>query len=333
MATPLLRALKERNPGGTVTVIGKYVTCGVLEGLPSVDRAVVYGPGRYSRLQRFSTARALRRERFDAVMLLPNSLSSTVTGIASGSVRQIGYATPTRRFLLSDPVARPAGADGESLSTIESYLHLGTVLSASSEDRRMELMVREEDDEVTDRFFRSISLHPHDRPVVINIGGAFGAAKRWPVDQAADLARRLADEQGYPVVVHCGPGDRADAEAVVRQARSSGVYSMAGYDPLPLGLSRGVLSRAAVVLSTDSGPRHMAVALGVPTVTLFGPTDPLTNRTHADHETSLWEPLACAPCWKRDCPLGHHQCMKSLTVDRVLQTVTRVLECSGRRTA
>lgn len=333
MATPLLRALKERDPGGTVTVAGKYAPCAVLEGLASVDRAVVYHRGRYSRLQRVSTAWALRREQFDAVLLLPNSLSSTVTGLASRARRQIGYASPLRRYLLSDSVDRPSGADGESPSMIESYLHLGTVLGAAADSCRMELVVREEDDRLTDRLFQSLGLRPFDRPVVINIGGAFGAAKRWPVDRAADLARRVAEERGYPVVIHCGPGDREDARAVVRQARSAGVRSMADFDPLPLGLSRGVLSRAAVVLSTDSGPRHMAVALGVPTVTLFGPTDPLTNRTHADHEIAMWEPLACAPCWKRDCPLGHHQCMKSLTANRVLRAITKVLDQADRRSA
>lgn len=333
MATPLLRALKQLDPGGTVTVVGKYVTCGVLEGLSSVDRAVVYYPGRYHRLQRVSTVWALRRERFDAVLLLPNSLASLAAGLASRARRQIGYGSLLRRRLLSDPLDRPSGDDGRSPSTIESYLHLGTALGAAAEDRRMELVVRAEDAELTDRFFQSIGLRPHDRPVVINIGGAFGAAKRWPVEYAAKLARRLAEERGYPVVIHCGPGDREDAGAVVRQARSAGVRSMADFDPLPLGLSRGVLSRAAVVLSTDSGPRHMAVALRVPTVSLFGPTGPLANRTHAEHESAIWEPLACAPCWKRDCPLGHHQCMKSLTVNRVLHAITNILDESGRRSA
>lgn len=333
MATPLLRALKERYPSGVVTVVGKYPACGVLEGVSSVDRAVVYAAGRHPRLQRVKTTWGLRREGFDAVVLLPNSLSSTATGLASGARRQIGYVAPLRRRLLSDPVERPVASEGESPSTIESYLHLGTFLDACPADRRMELVVRDEDAELTDRYFQSVGMRPHERPVVIKIGGAFGAAKRWPVDQAAALARRLADERGYRVVVHCGPGDRDDAEAVVREAASSGVCSMAGFDSLPLGLSRGVLSRAAVVLSTDSGPRHMAVALGVPTLTLFGPTDPLTNRTHADHEVAMWEPLACAPCWKRDCPLGHHQCMKSLTVGRVFRAITRILDQSDRRIA
>jgi heptosyltransferase-2 len=165
---------------------------------------------------------------------------------------------------------------------------------------------------------------------VFNTGGAFGAAKDWPGEKFAELARRLAVERGFRVLVNCGPKERDAARAIVAAAADSRVTSLADEAELPIGLTKAVIRRASLLVTTDSGPRFFGVAFGVPTVTLFGPTSTEFTKTFSRHETSVSLELDCQPCMKRECPLGHHACMKDLAVERVLGAIGGAIERHSR---
>jgi heptosyltransferase-2 len=123
-------------------------------------------------------------------------------------------------------------------------------------------------------------------------------------------------EDGLAVLAICGPAERDRAQDIAAQADHPSVVSLAGED-VSIGLSKACVRRSRLMVTTDSGPRFFAIAFQVPVVTLFGPTDPAWTRTRDPLETCLSHPVACAPCGQRTCLLGHHNCMRQLSVERV----------------
>jgi heptosyltransferase-2 len=168
--------------------------------------------------------------------------------------------------------------------------------------------------------------------VLLNIGGAYGNAKHWPREHSIELSRRLASEFGLTVLVLCGPTERADAASLAATASHPRVLSLAEED-VRFGPTKAIIQRARLLVSTDSGPRHIAAAVGTPTITLFGPIDPRWSENYQPGAVHLHLPLECSPCGRRVCPLGHHRCMRDLTPDLVLQAVERALHREPVRSA
>jgi heptosyltransferase-2 len=108
------------------------------------------------------------------------------------------------------------------------------------------------------------------------------------------------------------------------------VLSVASED-VSFGPTKAVIRRAALLVTTDSGPRHIAAAVGTPTITLFGPIDPRWSENYQPDAVNLRLPLECSPCGKRACPLGHHRCMRDLTPDMVMRAVKQVLNRQTQR--
>jgi heptosyltransferase-2 len=164
--------------------------------------------------------------------------------------------------------------------------------------------------------------------MLLNAGGAYGQAKHWPAEYCVSLALRVADEFGLTTLILCGPQEREAAAAIERSANHPQVRSLAQED-VSFGTTKAIIRRSRLLVTTDSGPRHIASALNTPTVVLFGPIDPRWSRNYQRDSIELSVPLDCAPCGRRVCPLGHYRCMRDLTVDQVLRAVGHVLEGSG----
>ncbi len=136
---------------------------------------------------------------------------------------------------------------------------------------------------------------------------------------------KIVEKLGLVVLVNCGPAERQIARDIVQQAKRSEVVSLADLD-VPLGLSKAIIRRARLLVTTDSGPRYFGVAFGRPVVSLFGPTGIAATRTHYDQERCLSLNLECSPCMERTCPLSHHRCMRDLSVEQVFASVQELLQ-------
>jgi heptosyltransferase-2 len=145
------------------------------------------------------------------------------------------------------------------------------------------------------------------------------------VEYFGSLARRLTKQCDHDVLVMCGPNERGIANDIVKYSDSPRVFSMAD-QPLDLGTAKACIRRGRLMVSTDSGPRHVAAALGKPVITLYGPTPPLWSENPTQRAINLSLDLDCIACKKRVCPLGHHRCMRELTVDMVFDAVAKMLE-------
>jgi heptosyltransferase-2 len=212
------------------------------------------------------------------------------------------------------------------LPTIDGYLRIATAAGCATVNRRLELATTAADEQLADRIWNDLGLPSGDRVVLLNSGGAYGAAKHWPPEHFAQLARRIVARGKYWVLVNCGPAEREIAREIVARAADPHVVSLAHLDELPIGLTKACVRRSRLVVSTDSGPRFMAIAFGKPVVTLFGPTDPAATATHYPLETCISLKLDCQPCTQRTCPLHHHRCMRELPVERVYAAVVDMLK-------
>lgn len=330
MATPAIRAIRtELRDVSELCIIGRPAPVMVLEGLPWVDSSLTYrprskGPGMLSRRGLVSE---LRSRSFDAMLLLPNSLSSGLIAYLSGIRRRIGFAKDGRSFLLTDRVSFQEGdINYRRTPCIDAYLRLAKELGCRSQDRTMELFCTENDRDMANQLWRDVGFSDETPTVLFNTAAATASAKQWPTDQAIRTAKTLAHDYGVQVLIHCGPADRDRANVVEFSCDHPLVKSMGKFKDLPLGLSKGVIEKSALVLSTDSGPRHMAVAMNKKVISLFGPTDPALTQTFNVPETVMRHEMSCQPCGKYECPLVHTNCMHGLQHSRVVAEIVSELQ-------
>jgi heptosyltransferase-2 len=297
----------------------------VLAGTNLVDRVLFHHPrNRNAREERgWRFVQKLRRERFDLAVLFPNSFHSALLARLSGASRRVGFDRDGRGWLLTDrippqPVKTPHPA-------IDAYLRIAAYLGCSRLERRMELASLPEDERRLAEFWQRHPAELRSEGVVtLSPGGAFGSAKHWPTESFAVLARRIAGEFGHAVLVVCGPAERDESRAIARIANHWKVVSLADA-PLSIGLTKAAVKLSKLLVTTDSGPRHFAPPFDVPVVTLFGPTHIAWSETYYSKALHLQHPVDCGPCQQRTCPLGHHRCMKELSVETVFSAVARML--------
>ncbi len=258
--------------------------------------------------------------RNDVAVLLPNSFRVALLAWMAGIPRRAGYARYGRGLLLSDALEPPRDPSGKFLPTpiVEYYLAIARVLGCKGGSVQLELATTADDESAADRAWSELGLAAEDRVVCLNTGGAFGPAKNWPAASFAELACRLTKETGAAVLILCGPAERSAAAEIALLADHPRVVSVAD-QPLSLGLSKACVRRAALLITTDSGPRHFAAAFQTPVITLFGPTHIAWTRTYHPHAVHLFHRVPCGPCQRPVCPEGHHRCMRELTPEQVMQ--------------
>jgi heptosyltransferase-2 len=341
MATPTFRALRAGFPGANIAGVIKPQVAPTLDGNPWFDNWIYFDRRSSQRLERTAAVvRRLRRERFQLAVLLPNTFRSAWLAFLAQIPERIGYDRAPRGMLLTTrlPEARDSSKRRIPTPIVESYLTLARRLGCPVDSVRLELATTADDDAAAENAFLMLGLRGEQRVVCLNTGGAFGPAKSWPTSHFAELARRLVDQAGVSILVLCGPGERESAREIVRATDDPRVVSLAD-QPLSIGLSKACVRRSALMITTDSGPRHFAAAFGVPVITLFGPTHIAWTRTHHPQAWHIIHKVPCGPCQRPVCPEGHHRCMRDLTPESVFRVAVRSLASTektvgaGRNTA
>ena len=325
MATPAIRAVRQQFPHAKLVAVGKPYVMETLAGAPWIDECIAFdkhGP-RESRLP--AVAAKLRTLRMEAAVLFPNTLRSAVAARMGGCSTVVGFARYGRDALLSHRLYPRRGRTGEPSPTpmVDDYNRLAMRLGTPNPGHDLQLFTTRADEQSADESWRKLGLSRFTRVVGLNPGGAFGASKHWPAEHFAATARAIADKSGTGVVVLCGPAERAESQRIAELAAHPAVISAAEL-PLSIGLTKAIVKRLALLLTTDSGPRHFAHAFNVPVVTLFGPTHIGWTETYFDRAVHVQLPLDCGPCQRRVCPLGHHRCMTELTPTLALSATDRL---------
>lgn len=332
MATPAIRHLRNQFPDDELTGIFRPPNDHVFAGNDLLDRLILdQSSSKFSFRQKWSFLRKLRAERFDEIILMTNSLRTAAVARLAGIPKRIGFQRDARGWLLTDRLQPKSRT--EPNPALDEYLRLANYTTGFGENesvvisRQLELSTVAEDEQRWNEFTAKHQLHAGEY-VCLNSGGAFGAAKLWPLDHFVDLAKQIVQQLELPVVMLCGPAEQELAREFTKQANHPLVLSLAE-EKISVGLSKAVVKHSRLMVTTDSGPRHFAAAFGVPVATLFGPTHIAWSETYFQDAVHLQHPVDCGPCQKRICPLKHHRCMQELSASRVFEAVCQLLNPSS----
>jgi heptosyltransferase II len=260
--------------------------------------------------------------RFDAALLLPNSFRAAWTARQAGIVERWGYRGNFRTWLLSRPVPKPAGHVHQTAYYADLVRGLGFDIAESLP----RVSVRPQTDTRAKALLEQHGVDGGTSIVGFAPGAAGGHAKRWPPARVADVIARLSGTRRATCVLVGAAGDR-DAAREIESSLSPDVRLVNLIGRTDLRLLAGVLARCDAFVSNDSGAMHLAAALGVPVVAIFGPTDDRVTAPPGGHDVLIHD-VFCRPCMLRDCPIDH-RCMKGITADAVFAAVSARLE-SGR---
>ncbi|GMU64441.1 MAG: glycosyl transferase [Acidobacteriota bacterium] len=313
MAEPVLRALAAS--GRELAVLGRKGLHPLLSLLPGVDTCL-----ERSSDDRETVAR-LAAGGFDEAVILPNSFRSAKLVRDAGIARRFGYRGELRSPLLAPAVPRPRGRRPQ----VEDYRELLAAMALAPPPSWVPRIELPADllERGRERLARA-RIEPGKAPLVGLFPGAeWGDSKRWPMKSfaalATELRRRVPDLRE---VIVAGP---KEVWLAVRVHEESGkLHPVIGPD-LDLGALAAVLAHFDLLVTNDSGPMHLAAALGVRCVALFGPTDRHRTAPSGEGHEVLSRDLWCAPCFRRRCPLVYHGCMKGLSVATVADAAEGVL--------
>ncbi|MDH3402332.1 MAG: lipopolysaccharide heptosyltransferase II [Acidobacteriota bacterium] len=274
--------------------------------------------GALSRGDDRTTLAAMRAGGYDEAVLLPNSFRSAWLARRAGIPRRFGYRGGFRGPLLAPAVPRAGGAVRHQTADYAELLAAMGVPSPEDWTPRLALGATER--ERGRQLLARAGIDPAAGPVVgVFPGAEFGASKRWPREHFADAMRELRRRhRDLQLSILAGP---KEVWLAVRLHEETGkIHPVIGPD-LDLGELAAVLAAHRALLTNDSGPMHLAAALGVHCAALFGPTDPArTAPSGAGHEV-LYGHRWCSPCFRRRCPLGHHRCMTDLPATAAVAAV------------
>src|SRR5260221_1027436 len=281
MALPAVRNLKTMLVKEPLTVAAPEKLAALWQACPFVDRVIALPSPKNLAV----TSRQLRAEKFGSAVLLPNSLRAAAEAWLARIPQRLGYARGGRGLLLTRTLPVPP-RNPVRLHQRYYYLDLVTALGGPDDDSLPELR---RDSSATDA--RNV--------VAICPGAEYGPAKRWPVENFVAVAKHLTAKHHAKIVLLGAPGDAAIAEEFLRQLPEA--ENRAGKTSLAEFLA--ALTSARLVLCNDSGAMHAASALGVPTVAIFGSTEPLLTGPMGARTAVLRHHVPCSPCFLRECPI------------------------------
>lgn len=315
MATPAIRAIRRwAGPQARIVGVLRPNLTGVLDGTDWLDETWCYHPrGDDPRWKTPNLVRRLAAEKWDAAVLFPNSWRSALIAWQARIPVRIGYGRHHRgRFLTHALDWKYSREEGWKVPMVQYYLRLAETLGCPPESPRLELQTTPQGEILAARVWQDLGLPKDGRVVAMHVGSAGASVKVWPTEYFEELARLIVSRTDHSVMLLCGPGERKIVRGICRSVRDPRVVSLAD-QPLHISLLKSCIRRCGVCVSTDSGPRHVAAALGVPVITLLGPTPEELIANPFVRGMNLRVPLPCAPCLRRTCRPGHHRCMRDMT--------------------
>lgn len=308
-STPALVALRRALPGTRITWAGRKPAVDLVDGLEGADALFeITGELLEGAKAPLRLGRAWRDMGVDAVLLLPNSWSSALAARSSGAVVRMGYARRGRQALLTHAIAPRRDGGGivpEPMRTY--YLRLAALLGADDTGEPPRVVSTTEGEALA----RARLARAGDGPFLgVAPGAAFGPSKIYPPERLAEAVRAVRSETGLVPLVLCGPGEEELGREVFERVGPPAVPTHARIARWPE--AKALLRRCALLLGPDAGARHVATALGIPAVAVFGPTDPRWSEGDGDLVTVVRrDDLDCLGCHLKVCPIGH-PCMKGL---------------------
>ena len=340
MTTPALLRLREHFPNAHITHFCPEKINALWRHHPAIDETMTFESGEGL----FSIGRKLRAGRFDLALVLPNSPRSAMEAFLARIPQRIGYARPWRNFFLTWTITSRAGAvkmhkrtEAEIKALIANppsarapypaaahqmheYLHLVAALGANPEPLAPKLVVTPEEVEAAKKKF---GLEALMRPIFgLNPGAEYGPAKRWPAEKFSAAAKEIQSHTNCLWLIFGGKNDATIADQIGKKINHQNLAGKTSLREL-----MALLKLCRVLLTNDTGPMHVAAALGTPVVVPFGSTSPeLTGPVPADglQHQIIQSDAPCSPCFLRECPIDF-RCLNGISSAQVAATVLQAV--------
>jgi ADP-heptose:LPS heptosyltransferase len=318
LALPMLRALRQARPRAYIAWVVESPFQDLLAGNRDLDRLFVVDRAnvRATVVSLYRAVRQIRADGFDVVVDLQGWIKSQLLCKLSGARSAVGVM---KKNELGFHVLARGVPDRPETHAADLFLEVARLLGAEATPASFDVPILEADSEYIDGFLATLSPDPNAGIAVLQPGSSW-TNKRWSLGKLAEVGRALSANGDLVPVVPWGPGERADAAEVVRLIGDRGVLA----PPTTIRQLAALLRRSALYVGTDSGPMHLASALGVPTVGLFGPSDPVRFAPYRQPARVVRRDLPCSPCGKPVCRYRTVECMASIEVAEVLEAIGSV---------
>ncbi len=343
--TPAVRALRQGFPKAHLAYMVGSWSREVIEDNPHLDRIITYdAPGHSSHrfpayVRTLGRLLELRLRRFDLAVIFHRTSFAGLFARLAGIPRRIGFDYGGRGRHLTRKVAFDSGKH-----EVDRYLDMVTALGCEPAGTQTEMRVTKESEKFARELLQAHGVKPEDRIVGVLVGGGKNPGtimptKRWAADRFARLIDGMMEEHPVRVILIGGPGDEEASEEVLRRTTSK-PFNLVGKTTFKQ--LAAVLKRCSLFVGGDSGPLHMAAAVGTPTVGIFGPSDPRLVAPRGEQHLAIWKHVPCSPCYRPDtvtdrqdfssCFEGSLECMHKISVDEVLVSVHQQMGRSDRKT-
>ena len=326
MSLPALQLLRQYQPTARISVLAKPSVASLYSREPFCDEVISY-PSTKSWSAKYTVAGLLRKHRFDCALLLQNAFEAAAIAWLGGIPVRIGYNRDGRKFLLTKAISVPSAMEIPKHQRFY-YLELlkrAELISGYSADSEVRMTGADQAAIAGKRYLEALT--GNQSFIGIGPGAAYGGAKRWLPERFAEAAVELAKQFESAVVILGVAADTEICQQVEKKVTAGGVRCVNLAEKTTLGLLIEITAACRLLLANDSGIMHIGSALGVPTVSIFGPTDEHATGPTGSLARVVRKSVECSPCLLRECPIDH-RCMTRVGVDLV---VTAALEVTDGR--
>ncbi len=316
-----LSAVRNSYPGARIFILVKPWVADIFRLCPLVDEIIVYeSPGIHEGIGgKLRLAGQLRSYEFDMAILLQNAFEAALLARLAGIPVRAGYNTDARGLLLTHAV--PMRRELKKIHQAEYYLQMVQALGCGGPEKGPFLRLTAEDEKKAETLLRTFGLQEQDLIIGMAPGATYGPAKKWRPARFGALAEKLAVEFGAQTLLFGSAGDRETAKEVQRCSRYPLIDLAGGTD---LRTAVALMARCRLFISNDSGLMHVAGALNLPTIALFGSTNPVATAPIGERNIIVYHGVECSPCLRETCPTDF-RCLDGVTTEEVFDIAKGVL--------
>jgi heptosyltransferase II len=318
LTLPAVASIRATYPQAHIAMLAKPWVAGIYELFSGLDEIIIYENTFDTPIGVFRLARMLKGKKFDAAILLQNAVEAAIIVIAAGIPLRAGYDSDARGLLLTHRVRRTE--EIKKTHQIDYYLEMVKSLGCVPVDREMHMEIKIS---LLDAGNVLRKFIPETKKTIIGIapGATYGPAKKWFPDRFAAVADKLDEKFSTQGILLGGKADREVAQEVQKLARTK-LINLAGKTTLREAIF--LISQCRLFISNDSGLMHIAGALNIPTIALFGSTNPATTSPAGNKSIIVRREVSCSPCLKETCPTDF-RCMKMISVEDVFAAAQNML--------
>ncbi len=319
MATPILEDVRNRYPDASITAMCKFPLCELLYQNPFIDELFCFEkvPSWLRRIQDRGLIQKLRMGKYDLGILLTNSMSSAWWFMQGKVKTRLGFKNGGRSFLLTHPISFPKKRDEQHLTL--TYKALLAPLGILKSQTTPKLFVEKQEVDNARAILKTFDVSKENMIIGVNPGASYGSSKCWPKERFIEMTTQLLEKHESARVVFFGDSSQLDLIKEITDSFDHRVINLSGKTSLRELMA--LISICNVFVSNDSGPMHIADALQIPLVALFGSTSAILTGPSISRSV-VQKKVSCSPCFKRECPIDF-RCMKNIKACDVIKEIEK----------